>query len=577
MSFPLVSKISSGIPAFFSTDEPYGVLWNFWLVKHSGTNFLDSFDTDFIAYPFGIQIKGIGFLWFLIIHILSLLFTPILAYNIQVIINFFLNFIIVFYLVWFLTSERLSGFISGLIFAFSPYLFVRAWQHLGETYLWMLPMVLLGLFLLKNKPILRFKIFTVSALLISTINFNAVYYIILVMGVYFVSTLITYFKNRDDYRSKVNKSIIIKNYIFVSIVAFILAIPQFLPIIVKIFTSQSSLTSAWNLYHRPFEDLFEQSARPLSYFLPAAVHPLFGKFTEQFMGSKLYGMSFTEHTLYLGWVPLILAFIAFRGWKKKRKESFNVGFFIFLAVAAWLFSQPPWWQIGSMKIYMPSFFMYKILPMFRAYCRFGIVLMLAVAVLAGFGLKFILEKFKSSKARIAITALTCVLILFEFWNWPPYKVIDLSKFPNVYYWLKAQSADSVIAEYPLDADSPNEMYRFYQTAHEKKIINGTIPGTEANRAAKNMVKLSKKETTDKLRQWGVRYVLVHRDGYLQTDLIVDKEELNNIPKNSALRLIKNFPIQDCSEKGIMCIEKTGPIDVYEIINSAEKSGIKRIE
>lgn len=577
MTFPLLSKISSGIPAFFSTDEPYSVLWNFWLVKHTGIKFLDSFNTDFIAYPFGIQIKGIGFLWFLIIHILSLLFTPILAYNIQVIINFFLNFIIVFYLVWFLTSERLSGFISGLIFAFSPYLFVRAWQHLGETYLWMLPMVLLGLFLLKNKPILRFKIFTVSALLISTINFNAVYYIILVMGVYFVSTLTTYFKNHDDYRSKLNNSIIIKNYIFVSIVAFILAIPQFLPIIVKIFTSQSSLASAWNLYHRPFEDLFEQSARPLSYFLPAAVHPLFGKFTEQFMGSKLYGMSFTEHTLYLGWVPLILAFIAFRGWKKKRKESFNVGFFIFLAVAAWLFSQPPWWQIGSMKIYMPSFFMYKILPMFRAYCRFGILLMLAVAVLAGFGLKFILEKFKSNKVKIAIAGLACILVLFEFWNWPPYKVIDVSKFPTVYYWLKAQSVDSVIAEYPLDADSPNEMYRFYQTAHEKKIINGTIPGTEANRVAKTMVKLSKKETTDKLKQWGVRYVLVHRDGYLQTDLIVDKEELNNIPKNSGLRLIKNFPIQDCSEKGIMCIEKTGPIDVYEIINSAEKLGIKRIE
>lgn len=31
------------------------------------------------------------------------------------------------------------------------------------------------------------------------------------------------------------------------------------------------------------------------------------------------------------------------------------------------------------------------------------------------------------------------------------------------------------------ADSPNEMYKFYQTEHEKKIINGTIPGTYANK------------------------------------------------------------------------------------------------
>ena len=140
--------------------------------------------------------------------------------------------------------------------------------------------------------------------------------------------------------------------------------------------------------------------------------------------------------------------------------DFYIGFFIFLAVVAWLFSQPPWWKFGPIKIYMPSFFMYKILPMFRAYCRFGIVVMLAVAVLAGYGLKFILERFKTQKAKIAITCLFAGLVLFEFWNWPPYKVIDVSKVPPVYYWLKEQPGDFVIAEYPLDADSPNEMYKF---------------------------------------------------------------------------------------------------------------------
>jgi hypothetical protein len=102
----------------------------------------------------------------------------------------------------------------------------------------------------------------------------------------------------------------------------------------------TSQASAHNPYHRPFEDLFAQSARPLSYFLPAVVHPIFGNLTEQFIGSSLYGESLTEHTLYLGWVPLILAFVAFRGWRQERRlraksqeprarEDFYISFFRF--------------------------------------------------------------------------------------------------------------------------------------------------------------------------------------------------------------------------------------------------------
>ena len=81
---------------------------------------------------------------------------------------------------------------------------------------------------------------------------------------------------------------------------------------------------------------------------------------------------------------------------------------------------------------MPSFFMYKMLPMFRAYCRFGIVVMLAVAVLAGFGLKEIISKLKAQSSKLIVTALLCGLDLFEFWNWPPYMEIEHCKNQAVY-------------------------------------------------------------------------------------------------------------------------------------------------
>jgi hypothetical protein len=191
--------------------------------------------------------------------------------------------------------------------------------------------------------------------------------------------------------------------------------------------------------------------------------------------------------------------------------------------------------------------------------------MLAIAVLAGFGLKFISERLKTQKSKTAVSFLVYGLVLFEFWNYPPLKVIDISQAPVAYNWIKAQPEDFAIASYPLDADSPNPIYMFYQTKHEKKIINGIIPGTYANQVAQEIKKLSEPKTAGRLKWMGVRYALVHRDGYLETELRDEKEELEKIPQNLGLKLVKSFPAQDCPQKDIMCVQKTGPIDVYEVI------------
>jgi len=63
---------------------------------------------------------------------------------------------------------------------------------------------------------------------------------------------------------------------------------------------------------------------------------------------------------------------------------------------------------------------------------------------------------------------------------------------------------------------------------------------------------------------GARYALVHREDYLNTELTEEKEELDRIPKNTGLKFIKSFPNQECPQKDIMCVQKTGPIDVYEV-------------
>jgi hypothetical protein len=168
------------------------------------------------------------------------------------------------------------------------------------------------------------------------------------------------------------------------------------------------------------------------------------------------------------------------------------------------------------------------------------------------------------------------LVLFEFWNWPPYKVIDISRAPAVYYWLKQQPPDTVIAEYPLDIIGPNELYKLYQTTHEKKMINGAVPGTPAHKNIQTLVDLSSPKTASALKQIGVKYVLVHRADYLKTDLIEDRRQLEKIPLNRGLKLVRSFPAQECPDKRIRCIAESGQMDVYEVVtqplNEAKRSG-----
>ncbi len=575
MTYPLFFKVTDHVPGFFSSDESFSIPWAGWFNKFASVNHLALIKTDFISYPFGVELyKKIGFIWLGVNYLLAILTTPILTYNLQVLVNFFLAAFFAYSFVYFVSKNRISAFFSGIAFAFCPYMFVRTWQHLGDTYIWVIPFALYGFALLSSEVTKKRMLVFSLGIISMSIGFNFLY-AGLVLVLFSLFFFLRELRNKTLVSNKNQK--LIKAAIFAFLIFCLVMLPQIISVAKGMLASKGMAPSAFNVYNRPFEDLFDQSARPLSYILPAVVHPLFGGFTEQFVGTELYGASFTEHTLYLGWVPLVLAFIAFR--RRKRGENsgdrFYVGYFVFLALIAWFFSQPPWWKIGNIKIYMPAFFIHQILPAFRAYCRFGIVVMFAVSVLAGFGLKFLLYSFKTRKSKAGLVLLCSFLLLFEFWNYPPFKVIDLSRVPQVYYWLKDQPKDSVIAEYPLDQDAPNEMYRFYQVTHEKKMINYTVPGTYANKVAHTVAKLSDPGAAARLKWLGVKYVLVHKGDYLKTELTEDKEEVARINSNPGLKFVNTFPVESCPDSDIRCVRETGPIDVYEVIAQPKESKVEQ--
>lgn len=554
MTFPLVFKINTHIPGFFSTDEPS--LWGLWWLRVSAHNGINANFCPLIAAPFGVDLSIIGIVFplsTLLKKLVVMFTTEAFTYNIEILLSFLLSGFFVYLLIDYAANSKPAAILGGIIYAFCPYHFARAWQHIGLSDIQWMPLYIFALLKLREKNSYRNILFASLALfLVASFEFYYLYFMIIVT-VFFVIFSCAYYRRASF---KFIPQVLLSNCL-TAVILTLLIYPAFSMGLFKV--DKGIAPDAW-AFIRPFGDLFSQSARPLSYILPSTEHPVFGNFTRNFVGTMIYGESFTEHALFLGFLPMFLAFWALINWKKKGEEGegFNFRFFAWLLLVSWLFSQPPWWNIFGIKLYMPSFFMYKIIPLFRAYCRFGIVVMFAVAVLAGFGLKFILSGFRSQRTKNVITGIACALILFEFWNYPPYKIIDVSKFPQAYHWLKEQPGDFTIAEYPLDADSPNERYRFYQTKHNKKMINFTGPGTYANRVARTITKLSEPDTCGILKWLGVRFVLVHKMDYTNSGLMVNLKELEDIQKNPDLKFVKSFE----------------NIDVYEVTASPREPGIK---
>jgi hypothetical protein len=85
--------------------------------------------------------------------------------------------------------------------------------------------------------------------------------------------------------------------------------------------------------------------------------------------------------------------------------------------------------------------------------------------------------------------------------------------------------------------------------------------------SQEILRLSSPKIASILKWMGVKYAVVHKDDYLKTDLIEDKEDMEGIPRSPGLKFVRSFPPQECHDPKLKCVQKTGQIVVYEIVAS----------
>jgi hypothetical protein len=587
VTFPLIFNLRSQVYDY--KGDLLEALWYAWWVKYAWQHNLSPQFVPIIASPFGIDLSqditkniSLSFANYPLL-ILTILVDEIFAYNFIILLTFPFAGLTMYFLAYYFTKNKWASFFSGLAFAFCPYHFAHA-SHITLANIQWMPLFVLFLFKLHNER--TFTNATLCGLFFALTLLSDTYYgyFMLVLTATFVifklfqklfnrksatSRGFPWLRPRLETKSRTEASAprrasrdemirftprvgFLKNSLLLLMAIFVAALVSFPYVspILKSYIFKNETTFSLQRYTRDIGELYKYSAKLPNYILPASNHPVFGSFTQSLKESIFYG-DLQEGSLYLGLITIFLAIFGYRFWKNREKLQiqnviekeqidFSIKFFAVLAVVAFLFSLSPKFMIFGTYIKLPSYYVFQIFPFFRAIARFGIVVMLSLSILAGFGFKFLIERQRNFWKKIAVGCVLVLILLFEFANIPPFRTTEIGKAPKVYQWLKSQEGEFLVVEYPMEEDDTIE-YFFNQRIHQKKLVNGALPKTEAYSVKEKIVDILKPGTTKILKELGVKYVILHLSRYNEKSERNDiLKELNNFDKKYGLILVEDF-------------------------------------
>ncbi len=521
-TYPLIFNLQSSFYGF--PGDPYGGIWGLWWTKYAIFDaHISPLYSPIVGSPFGTYSMKPSFVLVLFTLPITLLLGEVASYNLIILFSFVMAGSGAYFLIHLLTKNKYASFTGGCIFTFAPYHFAHAIHHFSLTQMQWFPFCLA--FLVKLRMERSYKNALLFTFFLILQMFSDPYYALfaVIMIIVFIA-LETYsnHKNILDYKT-------IKLGLLISLITIIIATLTY------IFLMKPAASHPGAISPRDLSELVVYSARPWDFFMPMIYNPLFGNYTFDFVMTHLHGSNPVEQTIYLGYIPLLLALFAIYCKRTGRiapdrtgQESFAIFFSLVLIVVSLLFMLPAYIQVGDHRIpFSLSYLLYKVTSIFRVMVRFDLLIMLAIAILAGIGLKYL------TKSKVAILIILA-LIMLEYTPVPvadPLKLAEATRpgqnfpfseesyrgdttvfqIPEIYYWLAEQDNITIMAEYPMaEAPSENESifnrYLFYQRIHKKALINGVSP---ESKALNRLVSSLNDSALNILSELGARHVLVH--------------------------------------------------------------------
>lgn len=185
----------------------------------------------------------------------------------------------------------------------------------------------------------------------------------------------------------------------------------------------------------PREDVSRYSARAMSYVVPPVANPIAGPAVARLWQRAGVDIALLEQQVSLGIGLLLLAAVAIVSWARDRTPRSIVPPLVLVAAVAALFSASPALVVASG--------LYDAAPMFRSYARFGVVVQLMAALLAGVGVSTLWRR-GTTRARMVCVALV-FLVAGEYAVAP--SAMSRSVWPTeAHRWVHDQAAGVTVLE-----------------------------------------------------------------------------------------------------------------------------------
>lgn len=499
LTYPLVLNLGQAV------EDRQDALLNVWITAWDGHQLLSDplhlFDANiFHPYPrtlaYSELVLGNALL---ALPITAASGNPILGYNVALLLSFVLSGLGMYLLVRRLTGQSPAGLVAGLIYAFCAYRMTNLAQAQLLITQWM-PFALLALDrLLHGPPRRRGRSGLLFVLFFWLQALSSFYYAMLLalaVGAFSLWSLIAEAHSRS--RATVTRLVL-------ALCACALLIA---PFALPYFQVQRELG-----FHRTLADNEPFSASLAQYALvpPGAV--LHGTWLPS--DTEPRGGGYPVDALFPGLTGVVLA-----AWGLLRARGHKRWFFLLLLLGSVVLSLGPRLYVAPDQpakggLQLPYAWLYAIVPGFkalRAPVRFGVLAMLALAVLAGYGVS-------TFRRRAWSAALLAALVVLESLVWPAAQAASVpvgQEVPPVYGWL-AEQPPAAILELPLafTEGGPQLEYQYLSTTHWHTTpdgYSGFIPPRHGQ-IVYEMERFPSERSTSLLQRLGVRYALIHTTRY----------------------------------------------------------------
>jgi hypothetical protein len=538
MTWPIAGRLGSQVPG--RDGDVWVRLWTFRWIKDALLSGQNPYYTNLIFYPNGTFLYSHNIAWVNIALWLPLqaLIGEGAAYSLHFLLIIIFNGFAGYLLVREFTGSSLAGFVGSLIIAFWPYTL----SHQDHPNLIFIAWIILALFFLKRFFDRQQKrdllLAAVSVALIGLTRWQ-----LLIIGGFIIGLYILYRLAGDK---------IYRTPRFVGLLAliFLLAFLIMLPLLLPIFLALTGQSVSLDL----FLEVAPFSTDLLSYLTPSLYHPLWGESV-----SDIYA-NFPVHSTvpFLGYTALLLATIGiFTKWPRSRFWLVAALLYILLALGPALIINGRDTGLPLPISLVDDTF---IIQMVRRPIRFNIILSIPVAVLAGYGVISLREKLKGGCQPVGLAILIVILILSEYIV--TYRTLSLET-PAWYGELAKQPGEFGIVNIPMNPGQPYyKSYMYYQSAHEKPIVQGKIARVppEATTFISNSLLLRKVRfekmqvlageivnVSEQLRQLAeadIRYLILHKQFLSDDEIQAWRSWLGQEPyhEDSELLVYRTDPI-----------------------------------